>query len=69
MARKTLLVLTGAVGIAAVATGAYIARHRRDGYTAVGTATAKPISSGTRYDDDLTQEFENVVKEESATHY
>jgi hypothetical protein len=69
MARKTLLVVTSAVGIAAVAAGAYIARHRRDGYTAVGTAKAKPVSS-TRIDDDaLTQEFANVVKEESVSHY
>ncbi len=46
MARKTLMVLTSAVGIAAVAAGAYVARHRRDGYTAVGTAKAKPLSDG-----------------------
>ena len=70
MARKTLLVVTSAVGIAAVAAGAYIARHRRDGYTAVGTAKAKPVSSSSRMDDDaLTQEFANVVKEESISNY
>lgn len=69
MARKTLMVLTSAVGIAAVVAGAYVARHRRDGYTAVGTAKAKPLSEG-RFDDDaLTQEFANVVKEESVTSF
>ncbi len=70
MARKALVVLTSAVGIAAVAAGAYIARHRRDGYTAVGTAKAKPMSSDSRFDEDaLTQEFANVVKEESVTSF
>jgi hypothetical protein len=66
MARTSLVVLTSAVGVAAVAAGAYIARHRRDGYTATGTAKAKPVVNDWRQSDDaLTEEFANVVKEES----
>jgi hypothetical protein len=68
MARKSLIVLASAVGFAAVAAGAYIARHRRDGYTATGTAKAKPVSNDWRHSDDaLTQEFANVVNEESVS--
>jgi hypothetical protein len=66
MARKSLVVLTSAVGVVAVAAGAYIAHHRRDGYTATVTAKAKPVAADWRNEDDtLTQEFANVVLEES----
>jgi hypothetical protein len=64
MARKSLVVLTTVVGVAAVATGAYIARHRRDGYTASGPAQARPVATDWRDDDALTQEFAGVVREE-----
>jgi hypothetical protein len=68
MARKSLIVLTSAVGVAAVAAGAYVARHRRDGYTATGTANAKPVSNDWRHSEDsLTEEFANVVSAESVS--
>ena len=61
MARKSLVVLTSAVGVAAVAIGAYVARHRRDGYTANMVSEAGE-EWGT--DDDLAQELADVVAEE-----
>jgi hypothetical protein len=68
MARKSLVVLTSAVGVAAVAAGVYIARHRRDGHNATGTAKAKPVSNGWRPSEDgLAEEFANVVAEESVS--
>jgi hypothetical protein len=73
MARKSLVVLASVVGVAAVAAGAYIARHRRDGYTATGTAKAKAVSNDWRHaenalrEDALTEEFANVVNEESVS--
>jgi vacuolar-type H+-ATPase catalytic subunit A/Vma1 len=68
MARKSLVVLTSAVGVAAVAAGAYIARHRRDGYTATGTSKAKPVATDWHQTEDaLTEEFANFVREESVS--
>jgi hypothetical protein len=68
MARKSIIVLTSTVGLVAVAAGAYIARHRRDGYTATGTAKAKPVPADWRHSDDLlTEEFAHVVQEESVS--
>jgi hypothetical protein len=67
MARKSIIVLTSTVGLVAVAAGAYIARHRRDGYTA-GTAKAKPVPADWRHSDDLlTEEFAHVIQEESVS--
>ncbi len=72
MARKALMFLTGAVGAAAVVTGAYAARHRR---AKVGTvaATAPPVpstgdnaqrfASEWRADDSLTEERATVTDE------
>jgi hypothetical protein len=66
MARKSIVILAGTVGMVAVAAGAYIARHRRDGYTATGTAKAKPVMSDWRQSDEsLTEEFAGVVEHES----
>jgi hypothetical protein len=66
MARKSIVILAGTVGMAAVAAGAYIARHRRDGYTATGTAKAKPVERDWRHSDEsLTEEFASVLEQDS----
>jgi hypothetical protein len=68
MAKKSIIVLTSAIGIAAVAAGAYAARARRAGNGSIGTAKAKPLSNEWRNTDDaLSQEFANVVHEESVS--
>lgn len=70
MAKKSFVVLTSVVGIAAVAVGAYAARHHRASGATTGTAKAKPLSNEWRNaDDSLTQEFENVVKAESVSSH
>ena len=70
MAKKSFIVLTSAVGLAAVAVGAYAAHQRRQSGVAIGTAKAKPLSNDWRHADDaLTEEFANVVKEESVVSH
>jgi hypothetical protein len=69
MARKSFVLFTSAVGIAAVAAGAYVARHRREAHS-IGTVKAKPLANDWRHtDDSLTEEFANVVREESVGAY
>ena len=66
MAKKSLIVLTSAIGITAVAVGAYAARQRRAANASIGTAKAKPLSNEWRNSDDaLSQEFATVMHEES----
>jgi hypothetical protein len=65
MARKSFVVLTSVVGLAAVAVGAYAARHRRDAQPSTGTAQAKPLAKDWRTADALTEELANVIDTES----
>ncbi|HEY2791617.1 MAG TPA: hypothetical protein VGJ28_04640 [Micromonosporaceae bacterium] len=65
MARKSVVVLTSVVGLAAVAAGAYVARHRRDAQPSTGTAQAKPLTKDWRAADALTEELANVMDSES----
>ena len=69
MARKSFVVLTSMVGVAAVAVGAYVARRRHEGQPATGTAQAKPLVKDWRSADALTEELAGVLDAESVgTH-
>lgn len=64
MARTSLVVLTGAVGVAAIAAGAYVARRRHRGFGGGFDAADSDRSdrdwSG---EDTLTEELANVLAE------
>jgi hypothetical protein len=65
MARKTFVVLTSVVGVAAVAAGAYIARRHHEGQAAIGTAQAKPLAKDWVSADALTEDLAGVLDAES----
>ena len=70
MARTSLVVLTGAVGVAAIAAGAYVARRRRSGFGGVGfggigAAESERADRDWSGEDTLTEELANVLAEPS----
>lgn len=74
MAKKSLVILTSAVGVSAVVAGAYVARRRHTRAVAISNARQAPgVASTHRFANDwparadqLTEDLAKIVDEQTA---